>query len=312
MGVADRLAEARSRYDDALALGQSAVAHSVIDQALNRGASRAEIYLQVLSPAQARIGERWRKGAIGIAEEHLATTITMGIMDFLRRGVSLQPDLGFRAVVTPVEGDRHTIGARFVADFLEMDGWEIDFLGNDTPARDLGEFVRQRGVDLVALSSTLPEFLPHVRAAADAIRGPGEPTPKILLGGRALSGNGVDPTALGCDAIAGNALEAVREARRLVGVADKRLTLEEHLTLLGRRIKAIRTRLGMTQQELGKASGLDRTYISAVEHGRQNLTVGALLKISQALEMPMDDCWLFHRDARSERQYIMPYGNGCG
>ena len=302
MGVADRLAEARRRYDDALALGHSAVAHSVIDQALSQGVSRAEIYLQVLAPAQARIGERWHRGAIGIAEEHLATTITMGIMDFLRRGMRPQPDLGFRAVVTPVEGDRHTIGARFVADFLEMDGWEIDFLGNDTPARDLGEFVRQRGADVVALSSTLPEFLPHVRAAADAIRAPDEPTPKILLGGRALSGNGVDPTALGCDAIAANAMEAVREARRLVGVADGRLTLEEHLTLLGRRIKAIRTRLGMTQQELGRASGLDRTYISAVEHGRQNLTVGALLKISQALEMPMDDCWHFHRDARSERQ----------
>ena len=302
MGVADRLAEARSRYDDALALGHSAVAHSVIDQALSRGVSRAEIYLQVLAPAQARIGERWHRGAIGIAEEHLATTITMGIMDFLRRGMRPQPALGFRAVVTPVEGDRHTIGARFVADFLEMDGWDIDFLGTDTPARDLGKFVRQRGVDLVALSSTLPESLLNVRAAADAIRAPDEPTPKILLGGRALSGVGVDPTALGCDAIAGNAMEAVREARRLVGVADGRLTLEEHLTLLGRRIKAIRTRLGMTQQELGRASGLDRTYISAVEHGRQNLTVGALLKISQALEMPMDDCRHFHLDARLERQ----------
>ena len=289
MNVTDRLAEIRGRYDDALALGQSSLAHSVIDQALNRGASRTEIYLQVLAPCQARIGERWSKGSIGIAEEHLATTITMGIMDFLRRGTVPRPDLGRRAVVTPVEGDKHTIGARFVADFLEMDGWEVDFLGTETPATDLGEFVRQRDADLVALSSTLPAVLPNVRAAADAIRALSGPTPKIIVGGRALKGTSLDTTALGCDAIAGNALEAVRAARRLVGLTDGCLTLEEHLTLLGRRINAIRTRLRMTQQDLGEASGLNRTYISAVEQGRQNITVGALLKISHALEMPMGE-----------------------
>ena len=289
MDVTDRMAETRDRFQDALALGRTAQAHSVIDQALSRGASRAEIYLQVLAPSQARLGERWRRGAIGIADEHLATTITMGVMDVLRRGAAPQPDLGLRAVVTPVEGDRHTIGARFVADFLEMDGWDVDFLGNETPASELGGFVRQRGADLVALSATLPEVLPCVRATAAAIRALGEPVPKVLVGGRALGGRRLDPAALGCDAIAGDATDAVREARRLVGLADGKLTLDEHLALLGRRVNAVRTRLRMTQQRLAEASGLDRTYISAVEHGRQNLTVGALLKIAHALDMPMDD-----------------------
>ena len=51
----------------------------------------------------------------------------------------------------------------------------------------------------------------------------------------------------------------------------------------------MRLRLRMTQRELGTVSGLDRTYISAVEQGKQNLTVGALLKIAQALRMPMGE-----------------------
>ncbi|MCE2404444.1 MAG: helix-turn-helix domain-containing protein [Dehalococcoidia bacterium] len=289
MDVADLLAETRGRYYEALALGQPGMAQSVIDRALSRGASRAEIYLHVLAPCQARIGECWHRGAIGIAEEHLATTITMGVMDFLKRGMEQGPDNGFRALVTPVEGDRHTIGARFVADFLEMDGWEVDCFGNDTPAGDLGEFVRQRGYDLVALSSTLPECLPNVAATTRAIRSQDEPTPKILLGGRALEGQRLDPAVLGCDATAGNPLEAVKEARRLVGVTDGRLTLQEYLALLGGRVRAIRKRHRMTQQELGDVSGLDRTYISAVEQGKQNLTVGALRKIAHALDMPMGE-----------------------
>ncbi len=285
----NHLSEARQRYGEALALGQPALAHSVIEGALGRGASRAEIYIEVLAPAQVRLGERWSSGAINVAQEHLATTITMGVMDFLRRGMAPRAGLGLKAVVTPVEGDQHVIGARFVADFLAMDGWEVDFLGNGTPAKDLAEFVRHRNVDLVALSSTLPELLPNARAAAEAVRGLGEPCPKILLGGRSLDGTSPDPDALGCDAIANTVLDAVREARRLVGLADERVTLGQQLSFLGRRVNAMRKARRMTQQELGDLSGLDRTYISMVEHGRQNLTIGAVLKIAHALDVSMSD-----------------------
>ena len=48
---------------------------------------------------------------------------------------------------------------------------------------------------------------------------------------------------------------------------------------MGRRINSIRTSRHMTQQELANTSGLDRTYISMVEHGKQNLTIGAVLRI---------------------------------
>ena len=45
----------------------------------------------------------------------------------------------------------------------------------------------------------------------------------------------------------------------------------------------------MTQQALADASGLDRTYISLVEHGKQNLTIRAVLKIAHALDVPIGD-----------------------
>ena len=121
----------------------------------------------------------------------------------------------------------------------------------------------------MALSVTLSECLPNASAAIVAIKAQVEEAPKILLGGMALNEADPEPGALGCDAIARNALEAVREARRLVGLTDGALTLEEHLFLLGRRIRTIRGRLNMTQQELGDASGLDRSYISAASEIEQ-------------------------------------------
>ena len=146
-----------------------------------------------------------------------------------------------RAAVTPVEGDPHWLGARVIADFLAMDGWEVDFLWTGTPAKDLAEYVRQRNVDLVALSVTQAEFLPNARAAAAAIRERNGPAAKILLGGRALDGTDLDLSSLGCDAVAGDALQALTEARRLVGLTRDRISLEEQLTLMGQRIREARS-----------------------------------------------------------------------
>ena len=283
------LTEAGDRYGEALILGEPVLARTVIEQALGRGMSRAEIYLEVLAPSQIRLGEMWHEGRINVAQEHLGTTITMDMMDYLRQGMTARTGLGVRAVVTPVEGDQHTIGARMIADFLAMDGWEVDFLGNGTPAEDLAEFVRQRSADLVALSSTLPEFLPNAATAAEAIREANSPPPKILLGGKALDRTTQGAEELGCDGTAGNVIEAVAESRRLVGLMEERLSLEEQLAMMGLKIKEARTGRRMTQQALADASGLDRTYISLVEHGKQNLSIGAVLKIAHALDVPIGD-----------------------
>ena len=281
------LAEAREQYGQALVAGEPSLAHTVIKAALSRGIERADVYLEVLAPTQIRLGELWHEGTINVAQEHLATSITIDVMDSLRQGMNTQTGLGMRAAVTPVGGDPHWLGARVIADFLAMDGWEVDFLWTGTPAKDLAEYVRRRNIDLVALSATQVEFLSNARAAAAAIRERNGPAAKVLLGGRALDGTDKDVRSLGCDAIAGNALQALTEARRLVGLTRERMSLEEQLALMGQRIREARSGLSMTQQALGEASGLDRTYISLVERGKQNVTIGAALKIAHALDVPI-------------------------
>jgi len=279
-----QIREARNRYSTAVLLDEHGLAHSVIEQAIDRGISHADIYLEVLMPAQVRMGELWHDGTINAAQEHLATAITMEMMELLRKTMAPRKSLGVRALVTPVEGDQHYVGARMIADLLLMDGWEVDFLGNGTPAGDLAAFVRQRKTDLVALSSTLPEFLSNARAAAEAVRALPPPRPKVLLGGAAVDAD-QSPGSLRCDAIARSAIQALTEARRLAGLTVEKATLEEQLGWMGQRIKAARTQRRMTQRDLAEASGLERSYISSVEHGRQNLTIGAVLKIAHALDM---------------------------
>ena len=127
----------RRRFVDALVLGELTLASAVVSDARKQGISAARIYLDVFAPSQVKLGELWHEGTINIAQENLATSITLDMMDALNDEMEPRKTLGFRAVVTSVEGDFHVVGARMVADFLGMDGWDVDFLSNSIPVNDL-------------------------------------------------------------------------------------------------------------------------------------------------------------------------------
>jgi transcriptional regulator with XRE-family HTH domain len=52
---------------------------------------------------------------------------------------------------------------------------------------------------------------------------------------------------------------------------------------LGRRIRAARTALGFSQEQLAYESSIDRSYIGGVERGERNITFNVLCKIAAAL-----------------------------
>ena len=289
MATSNLLTQTRDRYADALARGEANVAQSIIDDAIERGATPPEIYLSVLAPAQVKLGEMWHRGEINIAQEHLATAITMQMMDRQRQAAKPRTPIGLRALVTPAKDDQHFVGARITADLLIMDGWDVDFFWNATPDKDLAEYLQLRRIDLLAISATMSEFLPNVAATIEAIRKLNSSRPKILLGGSAISHVDFDPHELGIDAIVNDVAQAAQIARQLVGRTITKPSLDQQLAAIGQNIRIARNHRKLTQQQLADASDLDRTYISLVEHGKQNLTIAAILKIAQALNIPITD-----------------------
>ena len=53
---------------------------------------------------------------------------------------------------------------------------------------------------------------------------------------------------------------------------------------LGGRIRELRRRKGMTQEEFAAACGLNRSHMGAIERGRANITLSTLLIIAQKLQ----------------------------
>ena len=59
---------------------------------------------------------------------------------------------------------------------------------------------------------------------------------------------------------------------------------EMHLEKLGERVFTFRTKLGMSQRELGRRAGVHHTTIGRLEDGGTNIGIMELLRIAEALE----------------------------
>lgn len=64
---------------------------------------------------------------------------------------------------------------------------------------------------------------------------------------------------------------------------------ELYTASLGRVLRTQRKEKGLSQEELAHQVGLDRTYISLLERGLRQPTLGTIVKISTALEMQPED-----------------------
>ena len=277
----------RQRYTVALLAGQDREAERVVVDALQRGIAAEAIYLEVLGPGLVVIGEAWLRGELNIAKEHQATNITLEQMAHIRGAVRRRDDVSAEVVVAAVSGEMHFVATRMIADLFHFDGWAVVHLGPDTPTEDLVELVQERESDLIVLSLSLPERLGIAVAAVEQLKAL-DHHPAVFVGGAGISPT--DRARLGnADLVSSDPSEAVRTARELLGVKRDRPTLESQLDTLGRRVQELRKERGWSQQRLASAAGLDRTYLGTVEQGKQNITIGAALKLADALDTSLGE-----------------------
>lgn len=58
------------------------------------------------------------------------------------------------------------------------------------------------------------------------------------------------------------------------------------LERFGARVRVLRRRAGLSQEELAAKAGIHRTYIGGVERGERNLSLLNVLRIADALGVP--------------------------
>lgn len=110
------------------------------------------LYTRILAPVLVEIGERWKRGELSVAQEHLLSEkIELTLRAALR---TLDRREGPLAVVACVEGEEHVLGLLGAAIRLAASGWRVTVLGASTPAAAVSDAVRSLAPRLVGLSVT--------------------------------------------------------------------------------------------------------------------------------------------------------------
>jgi MerR family transcriptional regulator, light-induced transcriptional regulator len=214
-----------------LGVGDEAGAWSVVQHALAGGRDPSDLYLDVLAPAMARIGDRWEAGRLSVGDEHQAAAVMLRLLGrlgplFTRPGRSRGT-----VVLGAPAGDRHGLPAALFGDLLRGRGLAVAQLGADTPAPAFVEAAAAADrLVAVAVTATVADNEASVAATVSALHEAG--LGPVVVGGRAVAtpeqarGLGADlhggqtPDALDLMAeLAGQAQRERRRARRLAGSA---------------------------------------------------------------------------------------------
>ena len=150
------------KYLDYLLKGERRQARQLIQGLVEEGTPLRAIYLDIFQRTQREIGHLWETNQISVAEEHYCTASTQMIMAQLYPEIMSGTEKEKVAVIACVGGELHELGARMVADFLEMDGWETYYVGANTPADSLIETLQDKRPDLLGLSVTMSYNVPEV------------------------------------------------------------------------------------------------------------------------------------------------------
>ncbi len=156
----------------------------LLEEGLGQGARVEDLQFQVIGEAQQEIGRLWQENRISIAQEHLATAISQLALAQLFHAAQARGPRGKKVLVACVEGELHDFPARLLADHLELEGYEVRFLGASVPTDSLLQMVRAEAPDLLALSVTMNFHLEAVREAMRRLR-TDFPLLPVVLGGHA-------------------------------------------------------------------------------------------------------------------------------
>ncbi|MFW6335173.1 MAG: cobalamin B12-binding domain-containing protein [Desulfosalsimonas sp.] len=152
---------------------------------VDSAADLAGFYLNVIQPSMYEVGRKWEEGEISVAAEHLASALVNRVMSMhYLELIKEPPKIKGRAAVTASANEFHEIGATMVANVLEADGWEVEYLGANTPMDDFPDFVASGGFDIVLISVTMSFNLESVKEAILRIREISDTdSPPVLVGG---------------------------------------------------------------------------------------------------------------------------------
>ena len=123
-----------------------------------------------------------------------------------------------KVVIGVVEGDTHDIGKNLVKIMLDTAGFEMYDLGRDVPLDNFVDKAVEVGASIICMSTLMTTTMIGMKTVIDNLKELGiRYHIKIMVGGSPISQKYADE--IGADGYSVNAVEAVKLAKRLMGIA---------------------------------------------------------------------------------------------
>jgi DNA-binding transcriptional MerR regulator/methylmalonyl-CoA mutase cobalamin-binding subunit len=156
-----------------------------------------EVVNTVLVPLVREVGERWHRGEVSIAQEHMVTDIVRRLIISVSRGY-LRAEGGPCLVLATLSGERHELGILMCSWLAATRRFRTHYLGVDVPPEEIGRFALEVEARAVLVSLVMPEnevpALEQLRALADQLRGHCE----VWVGGFAARALSEEELPAGC------------------------------------------------------------------------------------------------------------------
>ena len=139
---------------------------------------------ELVAPLLVIIGERWHKGELRTAHEHMASSVVRRFLDNLRESAGLLAD-GPTIVVTTPSGQYHEMGALIAAVVAAAEGWKTVYLMPNVPSRDIAATVIQLDARALALSVAYPPEDPLIASELRFLKSQLPENILLFVGGQA-------------------------------------------------------------------------------------------------------------------------------
>jgi MerR family transcriptional regulator, light-induced transcriptional regulator len=204
-----KLDELGRAYAAALLAGDEVAAELVIREAMEAKLPAADIDEEIIAPALWLVGELWERGEISVADEHLATEISIRVLALQREAQRLAHDrLEHQVMLAAPMGEQHVVALRMVANLLRDAGYRAVMLGADVPPTALARSASRHRPDVICLTGTMPGAGDQMLMAIHEVQALW-PAARFVVGGRGLTSRLRAQAGIGiCDRVS-DAVEAV-------------------------------------------------------------------------------------------------------
>jgi methanogenic corrinoid protein MtbC1 len=179
-------AEFQRVYADALLAGTPQAAESAVREAIEAGLPEALIDDQIIRPALQLVGDLWATGDISIAEEHLATSISIRVLALQREAFRVARQRSTqRVLLAGAQGEQHVVGLEMAGSLILHAGYDVRLFGADLPVREISAAVLAHGPTVMGFTAATQQTAARLPAAFDAARD-SDPDVGIMVGGLAV------------------------------------------------------------------------------------------------------------------------------